>query len=302
MHVIANRLKMCWMHRTTAAPRPVTTPMRAMLLVAALLVVVAGVLLVVFSEDTDRLFAWTITSPLTATFLGGMYLGAMVIELTASRERSWANARVAVPAVWAFTTLTLVITVIHRDRFHFDDPRAVTRTGTWVWLLVYAAVPLVLSAAWLWQLRAPGTEPSKLRELPSTMRRGFFGSGAAMVGLGVGLLLAPSRLGSTWPWTLTDLTGRAVGAWMVGLGILALHSAQENDVRRLRGVFAAMVAWGLLSWTALGRYSDEADWNAPPAWLFVSASVVFVGVGVCGLVLNNRIWRNLSTETPQESP
>src|SRR5436309_8561225 len=37
---------------------------------------------------------------------------------------SWANARVAVPAIWLFTALTLVATLLHFDQFHFSSPIA----------------------------------------------------------------------------------------------------------------------------------------------------------------------------------
>jgi hypothetical protein len=54
---------------------------------------------------------------------------------------------VAVPAVLLFSTLTLAVTLLHADRFHFHSPRLVTRAGTWVWLLIYAGVPVAMS--WL---------------------------------------------------------------------------------------------------------------------------------------------------------
>jgi hypothetical protein len=41
---------------------------------------------------------------------------------------------VAVPAVLLFSTLTLAVTPLHADRFHFHSPRSprlVTRAGTW---------------------------------------------------------------------------------------------------------------------------------------------------------------------------
>ena len=50
----------------------------------------------------------------------------------------------AVPGVWAFTLLTLIITLIHVVRFHFDTLIFITKAGTWVWLSVYVSVPIAL--------------------------------------------------------------------------------------------------------------------------------------------------------------
>src|SRR5262249_39055665 len=89
-----------------------TTPgMRRMLLVAGGLVFITGIQLFVLSEATDRFFAWTIKPPLTAAFLGAAYWASCGTELLAARQRIWANARIAVPAVLIFTGLTLLVTL-----------------------------------------------------------------------------------------------------------------------------------------------------------------------------------------------
>ena len=43
------------------------------------------------------------------------------------------------------------------------------------------------------------------------------------------LLIAPTAVMALWPWTLTALTGRAIGAWLIGLGIAAGHAASFVD-------------------------------------------------------------------------
>src|SRR5712692_507014 len=102
--------------------KPVTLGMRRLLYVASALVFISGVQLFVLTDHTDRFFAWTIHPGLTAAFLGGGYLASFFLEFLSARERVWAQARLAVPAVLTFTVLTLVVTLVHRDRFHFGDP------------------------------------------------------------------------------------------------------------------------------------------------------------------------------------
>ena len=85
------------------------------------MVLLAGVPLFVGSEQTDQYFAWTIRPPLTAAVLGALYWSAVPFVFLSAREREWANARLAVPGVLVFTTLGLIATVLHADRFHFTS-------------------------------------------------------------------------------------------------------------------------------------------------------------------------------------
>ena len=67
----------------TATARPLTAGMRSLLIVAGVLVALAGIQLFVFSDRTDRFFAWTIEPPLTAAFLGASYWASVVFEFYA---------------------------------------------------------------------------------------------------------------------------------------------------------------------------------------------------------------------------
>jgi len=99
-----------------------TTPgIRVILYVASFLVLSVGITLYFLSEKTDVYFSWTINPPLTAAFLGAGYLSSFLLELLSARERVWTKIRVAVPGVWVFTFLNLIVTLIHWDRFHFDS-------------------------------------------------------------------------------------------------------------------------------------------------------------------------------------
>ena len=86
-----------------------------MLLTASILVFLVGVQLSILTERTQSFIACTIRSPLTAAFLGAAYWSSLSLDLLASRQRIWSRARIAVPAVLAFTGLTLVVSLIHLD-------------------------------------------------------------------------------------------------------------------------------------------------------------------------------------------
>src|SRR5438445_13414639 len=93
--------------------RPVIAPMRWLLYAASTLVFLAGLQLTVFTEQTNTYFAWTISPPLTAAFLGAAYWAAVPVEVIAARQTIWAQARVAVPATGPFTTVTLSAPDLH---------------------------------------------------------------------------------------------------------------------------------------------------------------------------------------------
>jgi hypothetical protein len=261
--------------------------MQRMLLVASVLVFLVGISLYLLTERTDRYFAWTIANPLTAAFLGAGYWASGVLEFAASRERTWRNARIAVPSVLLFTCLTLVVTLVHRDRFHFDDPRFITQAGTWFWLAVYTLVPLIMGVIFLRTGWKTGEPP---RDEPlSWARYVFLLQGLIMGALGVALLVIPLDAAEVWPWALTALTARAIGAWLLSLGVAALHVAWENSLRATRAALYAYVALGILQLVAVSRYSDGLDWQSANTYLYVAfvGSMLVVG----GVLVAKLHWR-----------
>ena len=132
-----------------------TSGVRIILFIASFLVLSVSLSLYFFPNQTDIYFSWTINPPLTAAFLGAGYLASFLLEFLSARETVWAKARPAIPAVWAFTFLTLIVTLIHIDRFHFGNPRFITVAGTWVWLAVYISVPIAMGILWLTAFMRP---------------------------------------------------------------------------------------------------------------------------------------------------
>jgi len=238
-----------------------TQGIRIILYVASFLVLSVGLSLYFLSEKTDMYFSWTINPPLTAAFLGAGYLASFVTELLAARERIWARARIAVPGVLAFTILTSVVTFIHLEKFHFDSPAFITVAGTWVWLIIYITVPIALGILWALQTRQSGIDPPREATLPAWMRTTLIVQGALMVIFGIAMLLFPEMTIPLWPWKLSALTSRAIGAWGVGIGVIALHAAWENDWNRLWPMFTGYVVYGILQTINLLRYPDVMDWS-----------------------------------------
>jgi hypothetical protein len=262
---------------TTAAP---TTPsMGRLLYVNSALVLVIGIPLSLLSEQTDTHFAWTIHPPLTAAVLGAGYWASFVLELLSARERLWARTRVAVPAVLLFSALTLAITLLHADRFHFHSPQLITRAGTWGWLLVYVSVPVAMSWLLVAQLRQARPDPARIAPLASWVRIVLTVQAAVMLGVGLPMLLVPAMMLGGWPWGLTPLTCRAIGAWAIGIGTIAAHAAWENDWWRLRPMMLSYTVLGVLQLTAVLRYRTDLDWSRAAAVVYVCflATILLLG-------------------------
>jgi hypothetical protein len=101
-----------------------------------------------------------------------------------------------------------------------------------------------------------------------------------MLVFGAGLFVAPTFVGPLWPWTLTALTGRAVGAWLIGMGFAALHGWREDDLSRIQPLAGGYIAFGALQLVALARFPGDMHWDAIGAWVYVAfiASVLPVGL------------------------
>ena len=191
-------------------------------------------------------------------------------------------------AVLLFTALTLVATLIHLDRFHFGAPLFITRAGTWVWLAVYAGVPVAMSVLLALQLPAPGGDPVREAPLPRWVRLVAGLQGLVMLVLGAALFLMPQVTAPLWPWTLSALTGRAIGAWLIGVGTSAVHMVWENDWPRVKAAMLSYALFGLLEILAVLRYSGTPDWSSPGAWVYAAFLLSVAAVGLYGWLASRR--------------
>lgn len=261
------------------ATRPLTAGMRRMLVVASGLVLGTGLILTLLTERTAEYFSWWIEPPLTAAFLGAGYLASVGFQLSAARQREWAAARVAVSATLVFTTLMTVATFLHFDRFNYDSSQAVTLAVTWAWIAVYVGVPPVMAVLLIRQLRVPGRDPVRRAPFPLLFRLVLGVQSLVMVALGAALFVAPVAAGQLWPWELTPLTGRAVGAWLFGLGVAGAHSLLENDWARVEPTAVGNLGLGLFHLIALVRFGGDADWGEASAWVYAGFIVTMLLVG-----------------------
>jgi hypothetical protein len=257
----------------------VLTPgLRWFLRIAAALALIAGILLFGLATETDRFFSWTIEPPLTAAFLGAAYWAAFALLATAARETTWPPARAAIPPVFAIAALLLIATLIHIDKYDLDS------IFGWFWLVVYIGVTPLLVVLVVRQARERVSEPRRGIPLTPPVRLGLALQGAVMLLLGTALFIAPGDADALWPWTLTPLTARAIGAFLVGFGVGAAYGMLEDDLSLLRGAALAYASLGALELAAIAIHSSDVTADGVGVALYVAFSATVLAAGVYGLV------------------
>ena len=257
--------------------RPVTPRLRLILELFAGLALIAGALLFLGATRTDAWWSWTIAPPLTAATLGAFYWAAFVLILGAARSRSWAEARPAVYPVAVIALLLLVITLIHLDRFDLDSLFGV------FWVVAYAVVPALITWGLAGQLADHGDERGGTRRLPRALRGGLILEGVVMLAAGALLLIAPAAADDIWPWALSPLTSRAIGSFLLGIGLAALIAAREDDPLSFRGAALAYTALGVLELVALNLHIPDLGDGPLATGLYAAFWVAVVLTGGYGL-------------------
>ena len=253
---------------------------RVLAFVLVPILVTAFVILYGFPADTGRLFAWTIRPTLTPMVLASAYLGGAWFFVRVTRERRWARVGAGQLSVALFATLLGVATVIHWDRFNHGH------VAFWLWATLYLVAPFLVLAAWVANTQVAATpRPDELRLGPGARVVVAAGGGLALA-QGLLMFAFPSLVIPVWPWLLTPLTCRVVGA-VFCLGSAGLVVLRDSRWVRLRLMVEVEVV--MLTLILVGAVRARADLYAdrPLTWLLLAG---FAATLVASLVL----WRAMA--------
>ena len=248
---------------------------------------VAFVILYLFPTRTDRLWAWTIQSPMTSMVLASAYLGGAYFFLRVQRQRRWAAIRAGFPPVSLFSGLLGVATIVHWDKFDH------AHLAFWLWAGLYFTAPLLVLAAFVRNqpyAAAPGPGEPVLGPVARAAVT-LVGVGALVTGL---VMFAwPSVFIDAWPWPLTPLTCRVMAAicCLGGAGAFAWIDPRWITLRLMSEV--AVVMLGLMVVAAV-RARGELDASQPLTWPLV--------LGVAGMLIGTAaLWARYEWR-PQSAP
>jgi hypothetical protein len=261
---------------SVAAPpsRGLLTPLsRAGVILLLVLALANGLYLYLFPAQAESHYAWSIKPPISAAFLGAGFLaGTVATGLVVFAVEQWRSLRTLPPALFVLATTLFAATLIHADKFRWGYP------PTWVWALVYGAVPFGVTYLWLRQEREAQSLPEADPEL-RPVRTLSAVAGCVLVAGAAALFVAPADVGDLWPWQLTPLLGRAVAPWYALFGVVLLACARS--LRRPEEAiipYATLLAWSLLL-LALPFLHDAdvvRDGAERMVWLAVSVALALL--------------------------
>ena len=164
------------------------------------------------ADDTARLFAWRIVPGFTSMVLGSVYLGGAYFFLRAARATEWHAVGGGFIPVGLFASLMGVATIEHWDKFIH------TNVAFWLWVALYFTTPFLVFAVWLMNRREQSARTADDLLLPQSTALLIGVLGIAALATSAFLFLVPTAAIAIWPWTLTALTARVMGA-IFALGV-----------------------------------------------------------------------------------
>lgn len=240
--------------------------------------ILAFFVLVPWPTDAKRLFAWHITPTMTPMVLGSVYLGGGYFFARVVRTRQWHLVAGGFLPVAAFATLMGVTTVLHWNRFIHGN------LAFWLWVGLYFSTPVLVLAVFLRNHREYRPAIGDELLIGQVATAVIVLSAALSTAMGAWLYLLPRRAISVWPWQLTPLTARTLGAIFV-LGIAGFEAWRERRWTAARIPLQVAGVMLLLILIAGLRAHAEFDTGRPLTWLFL------IGFPLTTLVLALFYWQ-----------
>jgi hypothetical protein len=182
------------------------------------------------------------------------------------RETRWNVVKTGFLSVALFATLLGIATIVHWDKFNHHH------VAFWLWAGLYFTTPFLVMGAWFANRRfasPAGVDELRLGEVARWI--------VGLIGLlalvqGIVMFLAPTQVIGIWPWMLTPLTCRVVGAvfCLGSAGIGVLVDPRWSSVKLMLQVEALMVTLMLI---AAVRARTQFFTDRPVTWLMLGGFV-----------------------------
>jgi hypothetical protein len=262
---------------------PIALPLRLWLGVEILFGIGAVLAIGLAPADTATNFAWPIQPVVMAAVLGAFYMSSALLFVVPFFARRWEMIRVMILPTAIFSTVQLIATFLHWDKF------SVGTTPFYVWFASYLLPPPIFVTAYLWHQRRAGSQDrSSDSPLPAWMRTLFWIGGIGLVLLATSAFILPSLLIQNFPWQLTPLTTRSLCGWIMILGVVLISMVRENDKARVRFATPLLILILPTLLLQMTRFADQVDWGNSTLWVGLTITAVMC---VCGVYLAIGSWR-----------
>lgn len=245
-------------------------------------------LLFIWPNDTDKTFAWTIRPTMTPMMLASAYIGGAYFFGSVLTSKHWHKIKVGFIPVTAFASILGVATLLHWDRFNHSH------ISFFTWTALYMTAPFLVIAAWLRNRTSDPKTPGNdevLIPAPWRWTMGFVGMVTIIVSLL--LFLQPEVMVSLWPWKLTPLTARVVGAMFALPGLVGLGIAMDSRWSSASLILKVQAFSILFILISAERAWKDFDPRNPVTYLFVGGlSVLLIGIAAVYLIMESKRRKN----------
>jgi hypothetical protein len=232
--------------------------------------VAAFTILYLFPDHTKELFAWGIQPRMSAMMLGAAYIGGAYFFVRAAAFARWHWVKVGFLPVTTFATLMGIATILHWDRFNHSH------ISFFAWAALYFTTPFIVFLLWLRNRSTdPGPDTFPDRRVPRLVRLVIGIVGGLTLLTSIFLFLQPGFMISTWPWQLTPLTARVMGALFALTGVGELTIALDVRWSAVRiALQSQMIGIAMISLAIVFSWNNFNQAN-PLTWIFL-ASILFL--------------------------
>jgi hypothetical protein len=108
-----------------------------------LILISGSVILYLFPDNTDRLFAWTINPRMTPLVMGAGYAAGAFFFLRTILAKRWHHVGLGILPITIFSAAMGIATLLHWDRFNHQHITFV------LWTITYIVTPFLIPFIWL---------------------------------------------------------------------------------------------------------------------------------------------------------
>jgi hypothetical protein len=232
------------------------------------------VIWLVFFPTRGADFAWPIAPALSAIFIGASFIARVYLGFHLWREKYWWRLRWQVWGNLGFLAVIFVTTLWHVDEMNWSTNIIMAH----IWIIAYAAEPLLLIALEPRGIEAKEPLPPLLREGPILpgLKRVMMVLYIFLVTLAGIFFLNPAFASTRWPWKVTAFDARIMSAFMILAALWALRVTFLEDWAEAKLAVRGLVIYGVSLFVVwLVTVSQYGPTNREAVGILVGVFTVF---------------------------